>query len=183
MTSLEDCNFEIYITILLRMTGFGGDCYSLNLVIPTEKPQGFDEESTVCTTKSSWIRSINCRSSRRSFHSLLKMTSLTNCHSSDTVIPIERGTSDEESLVGTSQSNRIRSINCRFSRRSFHSLLRMTSLTNCHSSDTVIPTERGTRDEESRVCTLQSSEIRSTHCRSSRHSLTLIPQDDGFGGL
>ena len=35
-------------------------------------------------------------------------------------------------------------------------------------------------DEESTVGTPKSSETQSTHCRSSRHSLTLIPQDDGF---
>ena len=52
MTGLTDCNFEIYITIPLRMTDLRED-RSLILVIPTEKPQGFDEESPVyinCST-------------------------------------------------------------------------------------------------------------------------------------
>ena len=38
-------------------------------------------------------------------------------------------------------------------------------------------------DEESRVGTPQLSRTRSIDWRSSRHSLTLIPQDDGFGRM
>ena len=52
--------------------------HSPNLVIPTEKPIGFDEESTVGTSQSSGTRIIHCRSSRRSFYSLLRMTVLTD---------------------------------------------------------------------------------------------------------
>jgi len=64
MTGLEDCNFEIYITIQLSITGLT-DCNFPNPVIPTEKPLGFDEESTVCTSKSSESQSTHWRSSRR----------------------------------------------------------------------------------------------------------------------
>ena len=112
------------------------------------------------------------------------MTGLTDFHSPSFVIPTEKPLGfDEESPVYTTQSSEAQSTYSRSSRRSFHSLLRMTGLTDFHSPKPVIPTERGTSDEASRVCTLQSSEIRSTHCRSSRHSLTLIPQDDSINGL
>ena len=56
------------------------DCHSQNSVIPTEKPLGFDEESRVCNSQSRKTQSINCRSSRRSFHSLLRMTGLRDCY-------------------------------------------------------------------------------------------------------
>ena len=90
--SMKDYGFDGLITPL-RMTGFGISI-PLILVIPTEKPLGFDEESPVYTTQSSEAQSTYSRSSRRSFHSLLRMTSLTNCHSSDTVIPNGSGHSE-----------------------------------------------------------------------------------------
>ena len=101
----------------------------LNLVIPTEKPLGFDEESTVCTTQSSRTQSTHWRSSRRSFHSLLRMTGFNGlmdqlritrlglsfpqtCHSDRS-----NEESDEESTVYTSQSSRTRITHWRSSRR------------------------------------------------------------------
>ena len=163
------------------MTGLT-DFHSPSFVIPTQKPLGFDEESPVYTTQSSEAQSTYSRSSRRSFHSLLRMTSLTNCHSSDTVIPTERGTSDEESRVCASKSSRTQSIYCRSSRRfasqddSINGLmapLRMTDLEDCNFEIYItIPlrmtslreerylnpchSDRATEwsDEESLVCTL-----------------------------
>ena len=77
---------------------------TLKYVIPTEKPQGFDEESLVGTSQSSGTRGRHCGSSRRSFHSILRMTILTDSHFPNPVIPTERPTGfDEESRVGTTQ--------------------------------------------------------------------------------
>ena len=109
-----------------------------NLVIPTEKPLGFDEESTVGAPQSRYTRNTYCRSSRRSFHSLLRMTGFNGlmdqlritrlglsfpqtCHSDRS-----NEESDEKSTVYTSQSSRTRITHWRSSRRSFHSILRMT---------------------------------------------------------
>lgn len=101
---------------LLRMTGLT-DCHFPSFVIPTEKPRGFDEESPVYTTQSSEVQSTYSRSSRRSFHSLLRMTSLTDCHSPKPVIPTEKPRCfDEESLVCTTRSSITRSSCCRSSR-------------------------------------------------------------------
>ena len=127
------------------------DCHSQNSVIPTEKPLGFDEESRVCNSQSRKTQSINCRSSRRSFHSLLRMTGLRDCYfeiyitiplrmtnlrwrySINPVIPTEKPLGfDEESTAYMSQSSKTRITHCRSSRRSFHSLLRMTGLRDCY---------------------------------------------------
>ena len=106
-----------------------------------------DEESTVYTSQSSGIRCTHCRSSRRSFYSLLRMT----------------GFGDFKFIIYVTTT------------------LRMTGLGGWYDLNPVIPTEKPLGfDEESRVCTSQSSIARSTYCRSSRHSLTLIPQDDEF---
>ena len=57
----------------------------------------------------------------------------------------------------------------------------MTSLTNHHSPNFVIPTEKPLGfDEESTVYTSQLSGTLSTHRRSSRR---FAPQDDGFNGF
>ena len=54
------------------------------------------------------------------------------------------------------------------------SLITMLWICNSKCLNSVIPTERGTSDEESPVGTMQPSGTRITHCRSSRHSLMLM---------
>ena len=64
------------------------------------------------------------------------------------------------------------------------SLLRMTELKSINPPNPVIPTEEPVGfDEESSVGTSQSSKTRITNWRSSRHSLSLTPQDDWFSGF
>ena len=107
------------------MTGLA-DCYSLNLVIPTEKPLGFDEESRVITSQfmKPKVHTVDPHVIR--YCSFLRMKGLTDCHFE---------------------------IYITFP-------LRMTILTNCHSPNPVILTEKPLGfDEESTVYTSQSSSI------------------------
>ena len=108
------------------MTGCGN-------VIPTEKPIGFDEESTVCSSQSGEPEVPTRDPHVIRLRSFLRMTGLTDCHSLNPVIPTEKPIGfDEESTVCSSQTSRIRGINCGSSRRSFYSLLRMTGLRDCY---------------------------------------------------
>ena len=125
------------VTTPLRMT-ISTDCHFPNPVIPTEKPTGFDEESRVGTLQPSGTRSTHCRSSRRSFYSLLRMTGfedfefityvstplrMTSLMDYSKLRHSDRasGTSDEESQVGTTKLS-ITRITYHSKLRSFHSL-------------------------------------------------------------
>ena len=82
-------NPKYQLWILTSFANAHSSGWQVGSVIPTEKPLGFDEESTVCTSQSRWTRSSYSRFSRRFapqddwFKGLmdpLRMTDFGKCH-------------------------------------------------------------------------------------------------------